>query len=92
MKAVERGAPVAETRRRLATDERLGDALITGLRLVEGVDLATVERRYGVDLRGRYGVAVGRFVDAGWMVDAGGRWRLTRPGMLASNEVLRTFV
>ena len=92
VEAVERGAPVTETRRRLSTDERLGDALITGLRLVEGVDLATVERRYGVDLRARYGAEVRRFVDAGWMVDAGGRWCLTRPGMLASNEVLRTFV
>ena len=90
--AVERGAPVTETCRRLSMRERLGDALITGLRLAEGVDLATVERRYGVDLRARYGAEVRRFVDAGWMVDAGGRWRLTRPGMLVSNEVVRTFV
>lgn len=90
--AVERGAPVTETCRRLSMRERLGDALITGLRLAEGVDLATVERRYGVDLRARHGAEVRRFVDAGWMVDAGGRWRLTRPGMLVSNEVIRTFV
>ena len=90
--AMERGEPVTETRRRLSASERLGDALITGLRLAEGVELATVERRYGVDLRARYGAEVRRFVDAGWMVDAGGRWRLTRPGMLVSNEVVRTFV
>ncbi len=92
VEAVERGAPATETCRRLSTDERLGDALITGLRLVEGVHLATVERRYGVDVRARYGAEVRRFVDAGWMVDAAGRWRLTRPGMLVSNEVLGTFV
>ena len=90
--AVERGAPAAEPRRRLSAEERLGDALITGLRLVEGVRLATVERRHGVDLRARYGADVGRFAAAGWMVDAGGRWRLTRAGMLVSNEVLGTFV
>ena len=90
--AVERGAPAAEPRRRLSAEERLGDALITGLRLVEGVRLAALERRHGVDLRARYGADVDRFADAGWMVDAGGRWRLTRAGMLVSNEVLGTFV
>ena len=90
--AVERGAPAAEPRRRLSAEERLGDALITGLRLVEGVRLAAIERRHGVDLRARYGADVDRFAAAGWMVDAGGRWRLTRAGMLVSNEVLGTFV
>ena len=90
--AVEQGAPVAETRRRLSVEERLGDALFTGLRLADGIDAAAVGRRYGVDVEARYGSDVGRFVDAGWMIDAGGRWRLTRAGMLISNEVLSTFV
>ena len=92
VEAVGRGAPVAEQRRRLSAEQRLGDALITGLRLVEGVRLAALERRYGVDLRARYGADADRFAAAGWMVDAGGRWRLTRAGMLVSNEVLGAFV
>ena len=90
--AIEQGAPVTETRRRLSTDERMGDALFTGLRLAEGVRVAAVEERYGFDVEARYAPDVRRFVDAGWMIDAGGRWRLTRAGMLVSNEVLRTFV
>ena len=90
--AVEQGAPVAETRRRLSAEERLGDALFTGLRLAEGIDVAVAGRRYGVDLEARHGSDVGRFVDAGRMTDVGGRWRLTRAGMLISNELLSTFV
>ena len=90
--AVEQNAPVAETRRPLSAEERLGDALFTGLRLAEGIDVAGVGRRYGVDVDARYGSDVRRFVDAGWMLAAGGRWRLTRAGMLISNEVLSTFV
>ena len=90
--AVEQGAPVAETRRRLSVEERLGDALFTGLRLAEGIDVAAVGRRYGVDVEARYGSDVRRFADAGWMLDGGGRWRLTRAGMLISNAVLSTFV
>ena len=92
VEAVGRGAPAAEQGRRLSAEQRLGDALITGLRLVEGVRLAALERRYGVDLRARYGADADRFAAAGWMVDAGGRWRLTRAGMLVSNEVLGAFV
>lgn len=92
VEAVGRGAPAAEPGRRLSAEQRLGDALITGLRLVEGVRLAALERRYGVDLRARYGADADRFAAAGWMVDAGGRWRLTRAGMLVSNEVLGAFV
>lgn len=90
--AVERGVPVAAASRRLSAEERLGDALITGLRLADGVRLAAVERRYGVDVRAQYGADARRFVDAGWMIDAGDTWRLTRIGMLVSNEVMGAFV
>ncbi len=92
VEAVEQDAPVTAARRRLSADERLGDALITGLRLAAGVRLASVERRYGVDVRARHEAEVRRFVEAGWMIDAGDTWRLTRNGMLVSNEILRTFV
>ncbi len=90
--AVASGHPVAEGRRRLAADERLGDALVTGLRLSEGVDPAVLGHRYGVDVRARFGRAVRPFIDAGWFADTAGRWRLTRSGMLVSNEVVGTFV
>ena len=92
VEGIEQGAPVTETRRRLSVEERLGDALFTGLRLADGVRPAAVGRRYGIDVRARYGADVRRFVDAGWMTDASGRWRLTRSGMLVSNEILSTFV
>ena len=90
--AVASGHPVGEGRRRLAADERLGDALVTGLRLSEGVDPAALGHRYGVDVRARFGRAVRPFIDAGWLADTAGRWRLTRSGMLVSNEVVGTFV
>src|SRR5712664_353590 len=34
----------------LTPDEQLGDALFTGLRLSEGIDLKAIETRYGVDI------------------------------------------
>ena len=84
-------APVAE-RRELTRDERLGDALFTGLRVVDGIDLDQVRERYGVDVMARYGAALDPFLGAGWLLHEAGRLRLTRQGMLLSNEVMGTFV
>ena len=90
--AVERGESVVEDRRLLSRDERLGDALFTGLRLSEGIDPFVLGRHYGVDLNARFGRRLQPYVDAGWLDDSAGRWRLSRSGMLVSNEVLRAFV
>lgn len=90
--AIERGEPVVEERRCLSRDERLGDALLTGLRLTDGIDLLALGRRYGVDLEVRYGGRLRPYIDAGWLSESEGRWRLSRPGMLVSNEVLGAFV
>ena len=85
------GDPVGE-RRVLSDAERLGDALFTGLRLAEGVDLASVESRYGVNVRQRYGGALAPFVEAGLVAGEGQRLHLTRQGMLLANEIMSVFV
>jgi oxygen-independent coproporphyrinogen III oxidase len=79
-------------RRLLANHERLGEALFTGLRLTEGVDLAEYGHRYGVDVWSTYGRDLDPFVGGGWLVRDGDRLRLSREGMLLANEVLQVFV
>jgi oxygen-independent coproporphyrinogen-3 oxidase len=78
--------------RRLSAEERLGDALFTGLRLVEGIDLDVLSARYGVDVWGRYGADLERFVDAGCLRHEGAHLSLSRPGMLVAHEVMTVFV
>ena len=78
--------------RRLSAEERLGDALFTGLRLVEGIDLDVLNARYGVDVWGRYGAELERFVDAGCLRHEGARLSLSRQGMLLAHEVMTVFV
>jgi oxygen-independent coproporphyrinogen-3 oxidase len=89
---VTRGAPLEVDRRYLTPEERLGDALLTGLRVTDGVDLASVEAKYGVDTWQRFGRDLQPFVDAGLLLVEPGRWRLTRPGMLLAHEVMAVFV
>ena len=84
--------PVVAERRRLTNEERLGDALFTGLRLSRGVDIDILSRRYGVDVWRRFGDRLARFMDAGILLRQDGHLRLTRPGMLLANEVMSVFV
>jgi oxygen-independent coproporphyrinogen-3 oxidase len=85
------GLPVVE-RRQMSAEERLGDALFTGLRLTNGIDVADVGRRYGVDVWQKYGADAQRFVDEGLLRREGSRVRLTREGMLVANEIMQIFV
>jgi oxygen-independent coproporphyrinogen III oxidase len=89
---VGRGASPAIDVRRLTADERLGDALFTGLRLVAGVDLATVQVRYGVDVWQRWGPELQPFLDQGILRRDANRLVLTRQGMLVAHEVMTVFV
>jgi len=90
---IERGeSPIAE-RRVLSGEERFEDALFTGLRMAEGLDLPGISARYGVDVWDQYGRELSRFADGGLLVhEPGRRLRLTRSGMLLANEVMAVFI
>jgi oxygen-independent coproporphyrinogen III oxidase len=79
-------------RRRLSAAERLGDALFTGLRLSQGVDIAAINERYGVDAWERFGADLESFRDIGLLEVGRDYWRLTRRGMLLAHEVMSVFV
>jgi len=89
---VARGEPLATDIHRMSPDERLGDALFTGLRLSAGVDADDVGRRYGVDVWERYGPDLDPFLEDGCLRRDGARLSLTRRGMLLANEVMAVFV
>ncbi len=89
---VGRGEETAVDARRLSADERLGDALFTGLRLADGLDLQTIEARYGVDVWRRFSSELQPYLDAGILLHEGRTLRLTRRGMLLAHEVMAVFV
>ena len=89
---VSRGASHTVDTRHLTADERLGDALFTGLRLVDGIDANAIQTRYGVDVWRRYGADLEPFLEAGCLRREGSRLSLTRQGMLLAHEVMAVFV
>jgi oxygen-independent coproporphyrinogen-3 oxidase len=68
------------------------EALMVGLRLAEGVNCEEVLRRYGLDVRAAHGKLIARLVEAGLMLDDGGRLRLTFQGLLVQNAVAARFL
>ena len=86
------GASLAVDVRRLKPDEQLGDALFTGLRLVDGIDVNAIQIRYGVDVWRRFGADLEPFLEAGCLRRDGHRLSLTRQGMLLAHEVMSVFV
>ena len=68
------------------------DALFTGLRRSEGVDLTAIGTRYGTDVWQTYGTPLAPYLEAGLVRRLADRLWLTRSGMLVANEVLSVFV
>lgn len=89
---VGRGGSLAVDVHRLSADEQLGDALFTGLRLVDGIDVNAIQTRYGVDVWRRFGADLEPFLEAGCLRRRGSRLSLTRQGMLLAHEVMSVFV
>jgi oxygen-independent coproporphyrinogen-3 oxidase len=89
--AVNGGGQLGVERRVLSSQERLEDALFTGLRLTRGVDPRAVKARYGVDVWERYGPELQVFVDQGLLV-YDRQLRLTRAGMLLAHEIMAVFI
>jgi oxygen-independent coproporphyrinogen III oxidase len=63
-----------------------------GLRMTEGIDLAAYARQFGVDLEKKHGPELKDLEKTGLIEFAEGKMRLTRHGMLYSNEVFRVFI
>jgi oxygen-independent coproporphyrinogen-3 oxidase len=90
--AIAGGESLVVERRVLSTQERLEEAVFTGLRLVRGIDVKLIESRHGVDLWRRYGDQLQPFVNHGLLIYDDGGMRLTRAGMLLAHEVMAVFI
>jgi putative oxygen-independent coproporphyrinogen III oxidase len=93
LEAVRHGAPPRREPMQGESRERLEEALFSGLRLVEGVDLAKLAESYGVaDPLGDRRQVVKELEEAGFVRFEGDRLRLTRRSYSIANEIFQVFV
>lgn len=63
-----------------------------GLRMADGVNLGNYQNRFGIDLAQKYAADLDDLREAGLIEITAENLRLTRKGMLYSNEVFQVFV
>lgn len=86
------GGPERAYEERLPPRERLGEAVMLGLRTREGVDLAALGARYGIDAEALFAEAIARLERDGLLVRDGCRVRLTRRGLMLANVASAAFL
>ncbi len=68
------------------------EALVFGLRLVKGVDVAELERRTGVNVFALYAREIDELASEGLLVQAGARLWIPADKLLVSNAILSRFI
>lgn len=76
----------------LAPDKRTGEALMLGLRLASGVDVAGVSRRFGPAALAARAPAIAELKRAGLLEWSDGRLRIPQGAVLVANEVLERLL
>lgn len=72
--------------------EMLADAMILGLRLIDGVDTDRLAKHFGVDPREIYHNVIKKNIDAGLLTADPPNIRLTNRALFLSNQVFRDFL
>ena len=76
----------------LTRNEAMEEYMFLGLRLADGVDLKEFEREFGCPCRSVYGTVIDELVSLELLMTDKSRLRLTRRGMLLSNQVFNRFL
>ncbi len=73
-------------------EEQLENALIFGLRKMEGVDIADLEARYHIDFQKRYGAILTKYAPENFFKIEEGRLKLSLSAIPVSNTLLAEFM
>ncbi len=76
----------------LAREQELEEAWFLGLRMNEGVDLASLREEFGVAAAAEFEPVIAELVEEGLVTRDAGRVALTMWGRLLSNEVFERFI
>ncbi len=92
MQLLSRGdKPVIQSQRE-TEEELFQDAIITGMRLMEGIDTESLRKRFGIDFEKRYGNLLEKYLKSGHLLRTGKGYALTKKGFEISNYILSDFV
>ncbi|MCX7926413.1 MAG: radical SAM family heme chaperone HemW [Fimbriimonadales bacterium] len=91
IRRVQTGEPLELEWERLTGWDSIAETLMLGLRMAQGVDLASLEARFGLPVREHYAETIDALVRRGWLERLGNTIRLTQEGLLWHSEVALAF-
>jgi len=91
-KALESGRSPVCSAEPITPELELGETMMLGLRLLDGVDLECVSERFGVDARSLFAFPIRETLELGLTEWRSGRLRLTERARLLGNEVFGRFL
>ena len=87
------GKPLICESEQLSQDETMGETMMLGLRLAEGVDLEAFAQRFGVRAEERWEQVIASLTAQGLVECVGGHLRLTEPkGLFLASEAMSAFL
>jgi oxygen-independent coproporphyrinogen-3 oxidase len=87
IRRIREGEPLELEWERLAGWDSVAETLMLGLRVLDGVNLASLEARFGLPVREHYTETVEHLIQRGWLEREGDTIRLTQEGLLWHSEV-----
>lgn len=76
----------------LDTEDAIEEFIFLGIRLEEGIDLAHIEREFGINIEARYRMKIDRLVKQGLVECKGTLVKLTKQGLDLANRVILELV
>ncbi len=92
LKALRQGVFPPREEERLSLEARFREAVVLGLRLLEGVSAPELKQRFGYDLRLYYGENLDFLIRAGFLEWKGDYLCFTFPGLLVANQIQARLV
>jgi oxygen-independent coproporphyrinogen-3 oxidase len=92
LRHLEVSEPVVASREVISREMEMGETLMLGLRLEEGIAFEDFRARFGVDVREIHGATIAQMEEWGLMQSDAVHIRLTKRGRLLSNQVLWRFL
>lgn len=92
MNKIDQAASLYVETEKLSLEASFRETVIMGLRLIDGVAMGRLQKRYGIDLLEYYGSTVTKLVAADYLIIEGGRMRLSPSGLQVANSIMAELV
>ena len=92
IKAVAAGDLPIKDMESVTGDEALAESIFLGMRMLRGISISAIERRFGINFRSRYSKPLDLLIGLELIELIRDRLKLTRKGLFLSDEVFSYFV